>query len=109
MKSAKHKEADAAKEKVRGRMGAPDVATALLRSVVMSALGAGEEQYTNLPGPKTYKASLDSPDAHLWAQARSEERGDQLAGVEQDLGGSQARKAHACAAQQVGPQKEDGR
>ena len=54
-------------------MGAPDVSTALLRSVVMSALGAGEKQYTNFPDPKTYKVSLDSPDAHLWAQARTEE------------------------------------
>ena len=39
----------------------------------MTAFGVEEEQYSNLPDPKTCKASLELPDAHLWAQARTED------------------------------------
>jgi hypothetical protein len=41
--------------------------------LAMAVLGAGEEGYADLPDPKTYKASLVSEDAHLWAKARAEE------------------------------------
>uniref|UniRef100_A0AAV1U4F3 Reverse transcriptase Ty1/copia-type domain-containing protein n=1 Tax=Peronospora matthiolae TaxID=2874970 RepID=A0AAV1U4F3_9STRA len=47
----------------------PVAAVTLFQSFVVSALGAGAEQYTNLPDPKTYKASRALPDAHLSAQA----------------------------------------
>ena len=39
----------------------------------MSAIGAGKEQYTNLPDPKSYKASRVLPYARLWAQVMNDE------------------------------------
>ena len=47
-----------------------------------------------------------APIARLTPLGSSEGRGGQLARVEHDVGGSQAREAHACAAQQVGLQKK---
>ena len=39
----------------------------------MSGLGAGYTDFANLPDPKSYKASLASPDNALWAAARQTE------------------------------------
>ena len=46
---------------------------AIAHIVVKSAVGAGEETCADLPGPKSYEASLEVADAHLWEQARAEE------------------------------------
>ena len=68
-KSAKQQAADDAEKTAQHGPRDPVAAATLFQSFFMSALGAGEEQYTNLPDPKSYKASRVLPDARLWAHA----------------------------------------
>ncbi|POM60031.1 mitochondrial protein, partial [Phytophthora palmivora] len=53
--------------------GTKVVMSALKHVLVMSAIGAGEEQYRHLPDPKSYRAAMQMPDAHLWQMAFDEE------------------------------------
>ena len=64
-KSAKQQAADDAEKTAQHGPRDPVAAATLFQSFFMSALGAGEEQYTNLPDPKSYKASRVLPDARL--------------------------------------------
>lgn len=67
-KSTKQKEADA-----DATNDAPDRTALVGNLIAMSALGAGRSEFAHLPDPKTYAASLKSPDSGLWELARQEE------------------------------------
>ncbi|OWY92637.1 hypothetical protein PHMEG_00038282, partial [Phytophthora megakarya] len=69
-KSRKQREADGESESttsdVRNRnLSTRVVMSALKQMLAMSTIGTGEEQYRHLPDPKSYKAAMRMPDAHL--------------------------------------------
>ncbi|OWZ16253.1 hypothetical protein PHMEG_0009978 [Phytophthora megakarya] len=91
----------------RGQAGSPVVMSTFNRMLAMTAIGAGDEQYRHLPDPKSYRAAMQMPDAHLRQLAFDEV--ERLVGEQRDVGACNHSRGYKCFVLKKRLQEEDWR